>query len=203
MAITYKWSINQMNAHIQAEGKDNVIYTVHWTYSGSEESGGKTYSNSLIGAQGFTYVKGDPFVPYANTEAFEKVVMVEEFPKASIRVDMQVVEAHAGTRCAAMTAAAVALAEAGIPMRDMIPACASGKVNDVVVLDLNKEEDNYGQADLPLAIIPSTGEVVLLQLDGHLTPDEFELAMDLATSGCMDLYEKMRHALENSYGGKK
>ena len=75
MAITYKWSINQMNAHIQAEGEDNVIYTVHWTYSGSEESGGKTYSNSLIGAQGFTYVKGDPFVPYANTEAFEKVVI--------------------------------------------------------------------------------------------------------------------------------
>ena len=58
---------------------------------------------------------------------------------------MQVVEAHAGTRCAAMTAASVALADAGIPMRDMIPACASGKVNDVVVLDLNKEEDNMGK----------------------------------------------------------
>ena len=81
----------------------------------------------------------------------------------------------------------------------MIPACASGKVNDVVVLDLNKEEDNYGQADLPLAIIPSTGEVVLLQLDGHLTPDQFEEAMDLATSGCMDLYKIMRDALDKSY----
>ena len=75
MAITYKWSINQMNAHIQAEGEDNVIYTVHWTYSGSEESGGKTYSNSIIGTQSFTYVKGDPFVPYADTEAFENVVI--------------------------------------------------------------------------------------------------------------------------------
>ena len=140
-------------------------------------------------------------ISYIVSQAFEKVVMVAEFPKASIRVDMQVVEAHAGTRCAAMTAASVALADAGIPMRDMIPACASGKVNDVVVLDLNKEEDNYGQADLPLAIIPSTGEVVLLQLDGHLTPDEFEEAMDLATNGCMDLYQKMRAALENRYGG--
>ncbi len=75
MAITYKWSINQMNAHIQAEGKDNVIYTVHWTYSGSEESGGKTYSASQIGAQGFTYTAGEPFVPYENTEAFENVVI--------------------------------------------------------------------------------------------------------------------------------
>ena len=88
-------------------------------------------------------------------------------------------------------------------MRDMIPACASGKVNDIVVLDLNKEEDNYGQADLPLAIIPSTGEVVLLQLDGHLSPEQFEEAMDLATSGCMDLYKIMRDALDKSYGGKK
>ena len=75
MAITYKWTINQMNAHIQAEGEDNVIYTVHWTYSGSEESGGQTYSASQIGAQSFTYVAGEPFTPYENTEAFENVVI--------------------------------------------------------------------------------------------------------------------------------
>ena len=64
-----------MNAHIQAEGEDNVIYTVHWTYSGSEESGGETYSASSIGAQSFTYVAGEPFVPYEDTEAFENVVI--------------------------------------------------------------------------------------------------------------------------------
>ena len=64
-----------MNAHIEAEGEQNVIFTVHWTYSGSEESGGKTYSASSIGAQGFTYVKGEPFIPYDNTEAFEQVVI--------------------------------------------------------------------------------------------------------------------------------
>ena len=75
MAITYKWSINQMNAHIEAEGEQNVIFTVHWTYSGSEEVSGKTYSASSIGAQGFTYVKGESFVPYADTEAFEAVVI--------------------------------------------------------------------------------------------------------------------------------
>ena len=50
MAITYKWGINQMNAHIQAQGEDNVIFTVHWTYSGSEEHDGVDYSASMIGA---------------------------------------------------------------------------------------------------------------------------------------------------------
>ncbi len=75
MAITYKWTINQMNAHIQAEGEDNVIFTVHWTYSGSEESGGQQYLASQIGAQSFTYVAGEPFIPYSDTEAFENVVI--------------------------------------------------------------------------------------------------------------------------------
>ena len=84
MAITYKWDIPQMNAHIQAQGENNVIYTVHYRYTGSEfvddGSGstppvGKTYSSTTIGTQSYTYIAGDPFVPYANTEAFEAVVI--------------------------------------------------------------------------------------------------------------------------------
>jgi len=75
MAITYKWDIPQMNAHIEAEGQDNVIYTVHYRYTGSETSGGKTYSSTSIGTQSYTYVAGDPFTPFADTEAFEAVVI--------------------------------------------------------------------------------------------------------------------------------
>ena len=75
MAITYKWDIPQMNAHIQAEGEDNVIYTVHYRYTGSEESGDKTYSSTNIGTQSYSYVTGEPFVPYEDTEAFENVVI--------------------------------------------------------------------------------------------------------------------------------
>ena len=75
MAITYKWDIPQMNAHIQAEGEDNVIYTVHYRYTGSEESGGEIYSSTNIGTQSYTYVAGEPFVPYENTEAFEAIVI--------------------------------------------------------------------------------------------------------------------------------
>ena len=84
MAITYKWDIPQMNAHIQSEGEDNVIYTVHYRYTGSEfvpdgagnePPTGKTYSSTSIGTQSYTYVAGDPFVPYEDTEAFEAVVI--------------------------------------------------------------------------------------------------------------------------------
>tara|TARA_R110002096_G_scaffold252811_1_gene445724 strand:+ start:537 stop:896 length:360 start_codon:yes stop_codon:yes gene_type:complete len=75
MAITYNWDIPQMNAHIQAEGEDNVIYTVHYRYTGYEESGGVTYSDTNIGTQSYAYVEGSAFTPYEDTEAFEAVVV--------------------------------------------------------------------------------------------------------------------------------
>ena len=136
------------------------------------------------------------------SEAHERVVMVEKYPKAAIRVDIQVVEAHAGTRCAALTAASVAVADAGIPMKDLVPSCATGKVDGKIVLDLNKEEDNFGEADLPLAVLPATEEVVLMQMDGELTPDEFEEAFNMAIEGCKQVYKIQREALKNRYGGK-
>ena len=75
MAITYKWDIPAMNAHIQADGQDNVIYTVHYRYTGTEESGVVTYSDTSIGTQSYTYVEGESFTPYENTEAFEAIVI--------------------------------------------------------------------------------------------------------------------------------
>ena len=75
MAIDYKWTINQMNAHIESEGEQNVIFRVHWSYTGSEDVSGTIYSANSLGVQSFTYVKGDPFVPYEDNEAFENVVI--------------------------------------------------------------------------------------------------------------------------------
>ncbi|OPY31487.1 MAG: Exosome complex component Rrp41 [Methanomassiliicoccales archaeon PtaU1.Bin124] len=133
------------------------------------------------------------------SEAMEYVVFTENYPRTSIDVFIEVLQANAGTRCAGLTAASVALADAGIPMKDLVPAIAVGKVNDQVVLDLNKEEDNFGQADVPMAMIPRTGEVLLLQMDGHLTYDEFQHALELGTKACEVVYEKQKDALRRRY----
>ena len=132
-------------------------------------------------------------------EALEKVVLTELYPRASIDVYIEILQANAGTRCAGLTAASVALADAGIPMRDIVPAIAAGKADGHVLLDLNKEEDNFGQADVPLAIVPSTDEIVLLQMDGNMTRKEFDKALDLAFGACHELYEAQKAALKSRY----
>jgi len=136
-------------------------------------------------------------------EALEKVVLTELYPRASIDVYIEILQANAGTRCAGLTAASVALADAGIPMRDIVPAVAAGKADGHVLLDLNKEEDNYGQADVPLAIVPSTDEIVLLQMDGNMTRKEFDKALDMAFGACHEIYEIQKTALKERYAVSK
>ena len=132
-------------------------------------------------------------------EALEKVVLTELYPRASIDVYIEILQANAGTRCAGLTAASVALADAGIPMRDIVPAIAAGKADGHVLLDLNKEEDNYGQADVPIAIIPSTDEIVLLQMDGNMTREEFDHAIELAVNACHEVHDLQVDALKRRY----
>jgi exosome complex component RRP41 len=136
-------------------------------------------------------------------QALEKVVFLEFFPRASIDVFVEVLQADAGTRCAGLTAASVALADAGIPMRELIVSCAAGKINDKIVVDLCKEEDNFGQADLPVAILPRSKEIVLMQLDGILTKEEFGKARAMAISGCLEAHEKQKEALKTRYEAVK
>ena len=72
-------------------------------------------------------------------DALRPALMLESFPRSMVDVSIEVIEAEGGTRCAGITAAAVALADAGIPMKDIVVGCAAGKVNDQIVLDLSEK----------------------------------------------------------------
>jgi len=132
-------------------------------------------------------------------EALEPAIFLERFPRTSIDVFIEVLQADGGTRCAGTTAAALALADAGIPMRDLVVACAVGKVDGVLVLDLNDIEDKEGEADVPVAYMPNLGFVSLLQMDGMLTVEEFEQALNLAIKGCKQIYKLQKEALKAKY----
>ena len=132
-------------------------------------------------------------------EAFDSVVFAEEFPRTSIDVYIEVLQANAGTRCAGVVAASVALADAGIPMVDLLPSVAVGKIGGAIALDLKKEEDNFGEADLPMALVPQSGRLVLLQMEGHMTEAELAQALDLGVKGCRSIHETMKQALRDRY----
>ena len=132
--------------------------------------------------------------------ALEPAVFLERYPRSAIDVYAEVLEADGGTRTASINAATVALVDAGIPMRDLVSSCAAGKIDDMLILDLGDYEDKEGQADVPVAYMPKLGKVTLLQMDGVLSPEEFEKCVNLAIDGCNKIYEIQREALKKKYG---
>jgi len=132
-------------------------------------------------------------------EAIEPSIFVEYYPRTSIDVFIEVLQADGGTRCAGITVASLALADAGIPMRDLVAACAAGKVDGHLVLDLNDLEDKGGEADLPLALMSNLNAITLLQMDGDLTVNEFEQVLNLAVKGCKEIYTVQKDALKAKY----
>jgi exosome complex component RRP41 len=88
-------------------------------------------------------------------------------------------------------------------MKDIVASMAAGKADGHVLLDLNKEEDNFGEADVPMAIVPSTGEIVLLQMDGNMTREEFDRAIELGVGGCKKIYELQKDALKRRYSAEE
>jgi exosome complex component RRP41 len=132
-------------------------------------------------------------------EALEPSVFVEYYPQTSVDIFIEVLQADGGTRCAGITAASLALADAGIPMRDLVTACAAGKVDGRLMVDLTDVEDKGGEADVPLALMPNLNAITLLQMDGGLTIDEFEKVVNLAIDGCRNLYTLQKEALKLKY----
>ena len=132
-------------------------------------------------------------------ESLEPSVFVDLYPRSGIDVFIEVLQADGGTRCASITAASLAIADAGIPLRDLVVACAAGKIDDTVVLDLYDAEDKLGVADVPVAYMPNLNAVTLLQMDGVLTPKEFENAMNMAIDGCKKIYPIQKEALRAKY----
>ncbi|HXX88498.1 MAG TPA: exosome complex exonuclease Rrp41 [Candidatus Acidoferrum sp.] len=136
-------------------------------------------------------------------ESLEPAIFMDLYPRTMIDLTIEVLQADGGTRCASITAASLALADSGIPMRDLVVACAAGKADDTVVLDLMDEEDKLGTADVPVALMPSLNAVTLLQMDGKLSQEEFKSAVNLAIDGCKQIYAMQKEALKAKYAGVK
>lgn len=132
-------------------------------------------------------------------DALEPALLLEEFPRSVIDIYIEVLQSDGGSRGASITAASIALADAGIPMKDLVSAVAVGKVNGRLVLDLSDTEDKEGEVDLPIAVMLNSGLITLMQMDGKLSEDEFRQAIDLAMAGAKELREAQRKALVQKY----
>ncbi|MCL4389525.1 exosome complex exonuclease Rrp41 [Candidatus Marsarchaeota archaeon] len=132
-------------------------------------------------------------------EVFENVVMLNEFPGSQINIFIEILQSDGGTRAAGITAAAVALASAGLHMKDLVYAVSVGKIGKELVLDLDMIEDNYSDSDMPMAISPRNGGLLLLQMDGEYTKEELAEAIKIAAEAGKTISKVQKDALRSVY----
>ena len=131
-------------------------------------------------------------------EAIQPAIIMEDYPRTAIEVYVEILQSDGGSRCAAINAASVALADAGINMRDLITACAAGKADGKIILDIDDVEDKTGEADMPIAILPNLDTITLFQLDGCLSEEEFKQALD--NSDLLEVADALTDILYVTYG---
>jgi exosome complex component RRP41 len=135
-------------------------------------------------------------------KALLPVVDLREFPNAVVDVFIELTETDAGSRCAGICAAAIALADAGIIMRDMVAAVSTGVVDHQVCIDLNGDEEHIHDvhvADIPVAMVPSTSEITLLQMDGLVSKEELMRGIETVAPVLRKISEAQRQALRDKY----
>jgi len=133
------------------------------------------------------------------SDCLKPVLFLELYPGTAFEIYINVLDADGGTRCACTTVAALALADAGIPMRSLVTAVAVGKIDGELVTDLSGIEDKAGEADLPCAITWFNEELSLLQFDGNTNLEEFSKSLSLAKDAMHKIYEIQLDALKKKY----
>ncbi len=135
-------------------------------------------------------------------KALLPVLDLEEYPNSVVDVFIELPQTEAGSRCAGICAASMALADAGLKMKDLVCAVSVGKVDDRLLVDLDYTEESYADgpvADIPIAMTPNSGKVTLLQMDGEIKKEELMKAIEMGKKVCIEIYDVQKKALKEKY----
>ena len=110
-------------------------------------------------------------------KALLPVLDLNDYPNSVVDVFIELPQTEAGSRCAGICAASIALADAGLAMKDLVASVSVGRVDDKLVVDLDYQEEAYEDCpvvDIPIAMMPNYDEITLLQMDGVISKDDFK-----------------------------
>ena len=130
------------------------------------------------------------------------VLNLDEYPNSVVDVFIEFPQTEAGSRCAGICAASMALADAGLLMKDLVSAISVGRVDDKLVVDLDTNEESYEDgpvADIPVAIMHNSDRITLLQMDGLVQKEQLTELLIMAKKACKGIYDVQKAALKSKY----
>ncbi|KAG0202799.1 hypothetical protein BGX28_004780 [Mortierella sp. GBA30] len=159
------------------------------------------------------------------TQALSPAVRLDLLPKNAIEIYITVLESDGWGSClsAAITAASVALAHAGIEMLDLVAGCSASYIQTgpspsisstsstsgaesippQIFMDADLEEEKYEQGAIVLAYMPSLNEVTHVLQSGKAEGSIISQSVEHCVEACNKIYAVMHHALLESINENK
>jgi len=137
-------------------------------------------------------------------EALEAVIILEKFPKCLLEVSLTILENCGSTMAACVTAAGLALMEAGVPVYDLPVGVSLLFDGDTIYLDPTKQEletldltdslkSAKGGGYVTMGYLPSREQICLFTMEGKMDPQFLSQCMDILTGTCVKIFAVIRH----------
>ena len=141
-------------------------------------------------------------------EALSSTVCLHKYPKSAIEVFVTVIEDDGGVVAAVLTAAGLALAEAGIHMFDIVIGSKVSLTRDEVVVDPDHSEEYTSKCseiigDVTVGYLPSLEQVVACMCDGILQTEDLARGMAAATQQAANVLPAVQQELVEQLKKKK
>jgi len=124
-------------------------------------------------------------------------IQLEKFPKSLIEINLLVLECDGGELGASITAASLALADAGISSYDLVAACTSGIYKDVVILDPTDDEKRNLVGTVTVSMMPSLENITQVIQTGNIPMNLIFDSIDLCSEGCKKIHAMMVEHLKS------
>uniref|UniRef100_A0A6M2DF82 Putative exosome complex component RRP41 n=1 Tax=Xenopsylla cheopis TaxID=163159 RepID=A0A6M2DF82_XENCH len=120
-------------------------------------------------------------------QALTAAIRTELYPRSQIDIFIEILQADGGNYCASVNAATLALIDAGIPLREYVCASSASLANgDIPLVDISHLEETCGGPTLTVAALPSSGNIVLMEMSQRFHLDHLPKVLEQALQGCRD-----------------
>lgn len=124
----------------------------------------------------------------ALSQALDEIVLLSNYPNASITVSIEVLQADGNELESCINAASLALANAGVAMKDLVVACSAGVIDGQVVTDLTATEVRSGCPVLHLGVLAhDPTAIVVMSMDARVSDSQLDEMYTEAVNGAISV----------------
>lgn len=129
------------------------------------------------------------------TRTLTATIRLDSYPKSRIEVSAFVLEDDGSAFAAVITAAVMALADAGVEIRDLVSSSCAALLDGKLVLDPCADEEKKADGTVMLAYMPTFALVTDVIQTGEMELHQVTEALRLCSSSAAKISELMRTAL--------